>query len=319
MSRGTRTGPQPRPTARHTSLPTHVNDLIIGGVATPPRGSAFLTGKPVWKALCSTACSAQMRGWSFAEWQAHVLNPRNGLGQQVAAGQAGRQLDRRAAERHLLKAWKSAEAYLSAVSLLEYAEDRRAQVRELEQAIRRLGAPNGLEPGDLEVLLHAVALGELHGSREVRMPWRSVKAGTGLGQTKIQNALRRLREIRALHRVERGVAAKDPRARRAAVYRLPSAAQWERLVSAAPAKAAKSTPAPGRAPLDTNSVLHILPTLSREELMSLIERAEHLLDTAAPKDVAQGAREAAAGRAPGARLGRVPATSAATASDHRRS
>ena len=87
-------------------------DLIRDGVS--PAELRTRGRRAVWRALLSTAESAQSRGIGFAEWRGLLQERRSQLGTQVFYAQRGaKPRSPREVEKDLAKAWATAEAWLA--------------------------------------------------------------------------------------------------------------------------------------------------------------------------------------------------------------
>ena len=203
------------------ALPSRMIDTIRDGV--PPPELARKGDMAVFKALVSTAASAQMRGWDIWEWEPLVLDPKSRLGTQLRRKGGRRARTSMAVHKTLGDAWEKAWVWRTQQSPPWDSAEVRHVARERGRAANDVAAdPNAdLSDSERSVLSFAAAQTLDRGFLQVALPRRSLTAATGLGLTALRTALKRLESKGLLTLVEAGKP-RGPKARksRANLYAL---------------------------------------------------------------------------------------------------
>lgn len=235
------------PNGERRSLPGHMRDLIVDGA---PKADLRARGeRAVAAALRATAASALQRGWVFHEWAGDLDVATSRLGAQARTDRGRRELNRRAYERRLRTAWRSAEQWVREQPPPVDASTFRARAQEARAALDVL--PDSAWPlggAELAVLRYALDIAAKRGTSRPSLPWRDVVAATGLPERTAKTALRRLGDAELLPVAQRGKACEDEARRRATTYNVPAAEVIAALAAPAtrvptPASRASGTPA----------------------------------------------------------------------------
>jgi hypothetical protein len=201
---------------RDRALPAHIIDVIRDGLpASVLRRSGCGGDCAVFRALVSTAASAQQRGWDRWEWEALFDEARSQLG-RLARIERGRELSQRRYQRRLVAAWESAERWLDDRPEAWTPED----VAERIEDVRQFVADAPLTEDERAMLTCACDLAAKHGTDSPTLPWRTVAATTGLGPSQARRMLAHLCEEGLLTLVRPGYAGRVRR--KANVYQLPT-------------------------------------------------------------------------------------------------
>lgn len=203
-------------------------DLIRDGVA--PVDLKREGRRAIWKALVRTAASAQQKGWTEEQWITEVDSKRSNLGRQAAV-KRGREVPAREHRKTLANAWQAAAEWLATAEPAWNAEQIRARLKELRDA---LADPEVLLSDiDRDILDHAVTVALSIGTNRPALPrWRIVedlkRRGLRWTDREVRNALERMHESGLLRCEVRG--SRGPvGSRRANCYRLPDPASLDRI------------------------------------------------------------------------------------------
>ena len=183
-------------TVSRRALPGPIIDRIRDGVPAAELRRAG-TGA-VWKALVSTAASAQQRGWTQPDWTALLDEPQSRLGAQAKV-ERHKPLPARRYHRTLANAWAAADRWLTERptwtrdDILTRIENLRATIADLPLA------------DDDRLIMHAaITIAAKNGTTRPALPWRTLAAETGLTQHRVRTGLARLGELRLLVLERRG-------------------------------------------------------------------------------------------------------------------
>lgn len=206
-------------TALNRALPGWAIDLIRDGV---PSADLKASGnRAVWRALVSTAASAQERGWDSTEWEYLVLEAASRLGNQVRLKDRHKARTPKAVAKMLTDAWESAWEWRTENPAWD-RDQVNAKAQERAAAVLALVADADADLGDREraVLAYAAQQTQERGMLRVALPWREVKAATGLTERTTKNTLAGLQERGLLNLEVRGHAGATKR--KANLYGLPA-------------------------------------------------------------------------------------------------
>lgn len=192
-------------------------DVVRDGVpAAALRQSRCGGDCAVWRALVSSAASAQQRGWHLWEWQALLDDPRSRLGQQAML-ERGRPLSPRRYLRRLDAAWQTAEQWIEARPGKWTPEQIAAHIEDVREFVAN--AP--MTTDHRAVMVCACDRAATYGTDRPVLPWRAVSSATGLGPSRTRTVLVHLCQDRLLTLARRGGYRPAGRSR-ANLYKLPS-------------------------------------------------------------------------------------------------
>ena len=161
------------------ALPGWAIDMIRDGV---PSADLRASGnRAVWRALVSTALSAQVRGWASGEWECLVLEPASRLGGQVRLRDRHKARTDKAVAKMLTDAWDRAWEYRTENPTWD-RDQVQAEAAERAAAVLVAVADADADLSDREraVLAYAARQTQERGMLRVALPWRAVMAATSL-------------------------------------------------------------------------------------------------------------------------------------------
>jgi hypothetical protein len=173
----------------------------------------------VFRALVSTAASAQLRGWDLWEWEALLSDdPRSQLGRQARIENM-RPLNDRRYRKRLQAAWEAAEQWLADRPDRWTSEQIAAHIADVRQFV----ADAPMTEDERAVMVCACDFAAKYGTDRPAMPWRAVRTETGLGPSRTRTILAQLCEIDLLTLARHGGYRSGGRSK-ANLYKLPSPA-----------------------------------------------------------------------------------------------
>lgn len=197
-------------------------DLIRSGV--PAQELKAEGRRAVWRALVSTATSAQAKRHRYIDWAATMDEAQSNLGHQVKANGGRRELTSVQFEKQLGKAWTTAQRYLASAPPACTADDFRQAATLLAGALDDLPTDGWVgQPFDRRVLRYVLGRAASIGTSSPTVPCRPAAEALGATPMAVCRALARLVKGGWLDLAERG----RPRgpstlAARASRYRLPA-------------------------------------------------------------------------------------------------
>lgn len=201
------------------ALPGWAIDVIRDGV---PSADLRASGsRAVWRALVSTAMSAQVRGHDSGEWECLVLEPASRLGGQVRLKDRHKARTDKDVAKMLTDAWDRAWEYRTENPTWD-RDQVQAEAAERAAAVLAAVADADADLSDREraVLTYAAQQTQERGMLRVALPWRAVMAATNLTEKVAKRTLADLQQRGLLHLDVRGYAGATKR--KANLYSLPA-------------------------------------------------------------------------------------------------